>query len=341
MRLVRPVRLTGAARPSSGTASVQISSEIFLSLEEPSSQMAKSRSPKSFARLAKCLAGHCFAGPNSAPGQSATTGRPSSAIPSFAAATRAFSGLARRAGGVRDRRRLAALRGKADEPVNGAHDLLLVEPAAIVENAVAHFTDIAAPSWNSGEEWHERRLERARQHDGEIIAFATEPAPEAPAATEIEAAVRHVDLARLRQPGHPRSKRRGPGRRRQIDDRLRLAGAERGDEALRHDHVADPGGRNDEDAAHRASIARRAGKFNRNKSRASRKGLRLAAGIPPRNGKASYPKGGGWGPPPQRSAALIASIAALPGQSSAVPSVLSGSSTVFMRSLRSPALPLT
>ena len=107
----------------------------------------------------------------------------------------------------------------------------------------------AASRADAGEEWHQRRFQRARQHESEVIGSGAEIAADAVALGEAELAMaeRKRDAAAYLR--HEADERQGPARRQHIEDRLGILPVQRLEQALGHDHIADPGGRDDEDAA--------------------------------------------------------------------------------------------
>ena len=145
---------------------------------------------------------------------------------------------------------------QCDEALDGLIQDRLVEFAAVVEQQVALFAGEPRPARDAGQKRHQRRLQRTRQHDGMIetsLQGACDLAPGLPA----ELAMFHVQRNGFIDFRHALEDRQRPARRQHTNRRVRVALLERDEQTLRHDHVADPGGADDEDARPDFGIDRR------------------------------------------------------------------------------------
>ena len=122
----------------------------------------------------------------------------------------------------------------------------LVEPASLVEQAIALLAGKADTLRNARQAGHQRRLPGTRQHDGAIEA-AAQRAGHIAACFPAKLAVAHVQSDRLVHLRHALEHRQRPAGRHHAEAAARMARLEGHEQALGHHHVADPGGADHQD----------------------------------------------------------------------------------------------
>ena len=206
------------------------------------------------------------------------------------------------------------------EPVDEPRQALGVQPARVVQQAVAELAHVARAPWNAREIRHECRLPGVGQHDRAGVLHGHELARELAARHEVEATVREGRLDQPAHAAHAAEDRRAPRRREHVDDRILVGLAQERDQRLREDRVADPGRRDDQDAlgGHGTCASKRDGpQCGPSSIKRGRRGRRLRAGtrccsrgtVPCRSSRRrGRPAGGsstaaspGWGRTPGRS----------------------------------------
>ena len=131
----------------------------------------------------------------------------------------------------------------------------LVDP---VQQADARLADVADAQRNAGEGGRQRRFHRVRQDVGLGVAALPQHPAEAPAIAKLQLAVAQVRLDDLGHLGHAAHDRRDPGRRQHVDARAGMLLAQAHEQRLRHQRVADPVGRHDQEARRAGEDARQA-----------------------------------------------------------------------------------
>ena len=133
------------------------------------------------------------------------------------------------------------------EPVDEPRQALGVQPARVVQQAIAELAHVARAPWNAREVRHERGLPGVGEHDRAAVLRGRELGCELAARQEAETAVREGRLEQPAHAAHPTEHRRAPRRREHVDDRILVGLAQERDQRLREDRVAHPGRRDDQD----------------------------------------------------------------------------------------------
>ena len=139
----------------------------------------------------------------------------------------------------RARQRTAGRFGQAGVTLGQQRHGLRIEDVAIVEQADARFADETSTLGNVGEPGDERRLPRARQHDGFVVTLASELQTQRTAPEQCEVAMAERAFDHAVDFGHAAQQRRAPGGCEDVDACAAFAQAHQ--QRLGDDRVADPG----------------------------------------------------------------------------------------------------
>ncbi len=141
--------------------------------------------------------------------------------------------------------RSARIKTKGDEPVDHSRIPLRIQAATIIENPDARLAPPAGAHRNLRPDRGERRFEAVRQDDG-LVVLVLDGQPGTAPGTQGKLAVLHVEHVHVPHAGHPGSENRGGAGGEHVDLRRAVPRHQNLHEAVRHDHVAYPRRRDDQ-----------------------------------------------------------------------------------------------
>ncbi|VVN28577.1 hypothetical protein PS623_04662 [Pseudomonas fluorescens] len=121
----------------------------------------------------------------------------------------------------------------------------LVQLAHVVEQQVAHLAAPTGAFGDAGKVRHQRRLQRIGQQD-RLVVLARQRLADPPARGQLQRAVAEREAQGLAHFGHAFEQRPAPFGRQHVDLTLRVLLLQALEQGLRHYHVADPTGANDQ-----------------------------------------------------------------------------------------------
>lgn len=139
----------------------------------------------------------------------------------------------------------ARLESQRHEALDHQRVALLVELAHVVEQAETHLAAPARALGDTGEERHQRRLQRVGQQDRLLVLTAQALRDLAPG-RHVEHAVPDRKAQGLAHLGHALENRPAPLRRQHVDLAVGMALFQADEQRLRHHHVANPAGSYDQ-----------------------------------------------------------------------------------------------
>ncbi len=149
--------------------------------------------------------------------------------------------------GIRARQLGASVVGQRHEALDHQRVTLFVEGAHVVEQAIAKLATPAGAFGNTGEERHQRRLQRVGQQN-RLIVLTLEGFADAPACGQLQRAMAEREAQGRAHFRHALKDRPAPLGRQHIDLALRVTLLQALEQRLRHHHVTDPAGPYDQNS---------------------------------------------------------------------------------------------